>query len=372
MKILCVIDHFGSGGAQRQMVNLACGLKRRGHDIQIFTYFPRFKFFRGQVEAEGIRIHEYSKGRGFSVPVLKTLIGLLRSNHYDVVISYLDNPNIYVELGSLFVHSTKFVVSERSSHYGDGARPVAFVRRCLHRLADKVIANSHSHRVWLESNHRWLQWRCETIFNGIDIKQFHTRAVEAPRRGRTRLIAVGRVGPEKNILNMIDALASFEYANGWLPSITWVGRRAEDTPAGREYCQKVDALLDTLPSIKAVWSWLGERADVPELLSNHHALIHPSFYEGLPNVICEALSAGLPVLASDVCDNGILVKEGERGFLFDPSSPVAIGRAIERFTELGTEEWKQMSNASRRYAEQTLSIDRMVSEYEGLFERLIV
>ena len=46
MKILCVIDSLGSGGAQRQIVNLACGLKKKGHDVDVFVYFPEFSFFR--------------------------------------------------------------------------------------------------------------------------------------------------------------------------------------------------------------------------------------------------------------------------------------------------------------------------------------
>ena len=45
MKVLLIIDHFGAGGAQRQMVELACGLQRRGHAVEMFVYFPRYDFF---------------------------------------------------------------------------------------------------------------------------------------------------------------------------------------------------------------------------------------------------------------------------------------------------------------------------------------
>jgi len=48
----------------------------------------------------------------------------------------------------------------------------------------------------------------------------------------------------------------------------------------------------------------------------HDAFVHPSFYEGMPNVVCEALAAGLPVLVSDVCDHPLLVEKGVQGFLF--------------------------------------------------------
>jgi glycosyltransferase involved in cell wall biosynthesis len=129
----------------------------------------------------------------------------------------------------------------------------------------------------------------------------------------------------------------------------------------------VDSLLDDLPEIKKRWRWLGLRSDIPQLLSDYHALIHPSFYEGLPNVVCEALSAGRPVLASNVCDHSLLVKDGERGFLFNPEEPKDIADAIARAAELGEMGWKNLSRSAREYAEENLDVERMIDAYEDLF-----
>jgi glycosyltransferase involved in cell wall biosynthesis len=74
-------------------------------------------------------------------------------------------------------------------------------------------------------------------------------------------------------------------------------------------------------------------------MQRHDALIHPSLYEGLPNAVCEALAAGLPVLISNVCDHPLLVVEGERGFLFDPSDPLSIAMSIERAAALDADSW---------------------------------
>ena len=116
---------------------------------------------------------------------------------------------------------------------------------------------------------------------------------------------------------------------------------------------------------------MGVQANVAELLHRYPALIHPSLYEGLPNVVCEALACGLPVLASDVCDHALLVSEGERGFLFEPTFPESIAAAITKFSALSGEGRERLSRNARRYAEANLGVERMVSAYEDLFWQLL-
>jgi glycosyltransferase involved in cell wall biosynthesis len=116
---------------------------------------------------------------------------------------------------------------------------------------------------------------------------------------------------------------------------------------------------------------LGERTDVPELLSNHHALILGSFYEGLPNAICEALASGRPVLASDIGDHPILIQNNKTGFLFDPNKPEDIAECIYKFTQLSQKELTAMGHKARQFAEKHLSTDVGVTAYENLFKQLI-
>ena len=370
MKILCVTDSFGSGGAQRQMVNLACGLKQRGHEVEFFIYFPQKSFFRKQVEELGIPIHEFQKGRGFSLELIRRLVSLIRNNYYSIVVSFLDNPNIYAELSSILSPSSKFVVSERCSHLEEKGFINALIKRNLHRLASHLVTNSIAHREWLQKKFPWLKEKVSTIYNGLDVR-FYLGLPNPPHKKKDlKLIAVGRIGLQKNLICFIKALHIFQQTYGWAPSVSWVGRRETVTSKDREYCQQVDDLLKSLPEVKKSWAWLGERSDVPTLLEKHHALILPSFYEGLPNVVCEALAAGRPVLVSDVCDNALLVPDGERGFLFDPSAPETIAKAINQLLALKNDEWVRISKMARQYAETSLSIDRLVTEYEDLFMRL--
>jgi glycosyltransferase involved in cell wall biosynthesis len=370
MKVLLIIDHFGPGGAQRQIVELACGIKRRGHEVEMFVYYPEHVFFRPLLDEHRIIVHEYEKGRGFSFGVLATLIGLIRGRRFDVVVSYLSSANIYAELAVLFAGGSTLVVSERTSHHDDKAPVSDYLRRMMHALSDMVVANSRTHSDWLKKKW-WLRRKTTYIYNGLNLDTFSPEKDPAEPADGLHLVGIGRIGPEKNILNLIAALDQLQIDSGVSPRVSWAGQR-DDSAHGRRYCRRIDEALEAAPEIKRRWRWLGVESDVPGLLRRHDALIHPSVYEGLPNVVCEALATGTPVLVSDVCDHSLLVADGERGFLFDPDSPKSISAAITKFAGLAGDERRRFSRNAREYAEANLGVEKMVSAYEGLFARLLM
>jgi glycosyltransferase involved in cell wall biosynthesis len=370
LQILCVIDHFGSGGAQRQMVELACGLKDRGHEVQIFVYYPEFEFFKSRISLSSIPVASVDKRSCTSWGVVFALWSLMRARRFDVVVAYLSTPSIYVELLGLFARNSKIIVSERSSYHYDESRAFSFLSRCLHGLADHIVVNSESHASWLRTRFPWLAKKVSCIYNGLELTRFAVAPRFPSEQRDLKLLAIGRVTQGKNPLTLVRACVAFQRKHGWAPLVSWVGR-TDETPAERSYAADVNRLLDEHPPIKERWAWLGEQRDIPSLLADHHAVIHPSFYEGLPNVICESLAAGRPVLISDVCDHSLLVKNGERGFLFDPHDPNTIVTALERITGMTSDDWIRMSTNARAYAESMLTTERMVRQYEQLFKRVL-
>ncbi|MEP7242301.1 MAG: glycosyltransferase family 4 protein, partial [Gammaproteobacteria bacterium] len=332
MKLLLVIDHLGMGGAQRQLVELACGLARRGHQIEIFVYFPQYDFFRKRVEAQGIRVIACEKGGGFSTEVWRQLVRLRRGGGFDLVVSFLNSPNVYTELAKIAAPGIPLVVSERCTSHDDATFAAPLARRLLHAVADHVVTNSETHARWLNLK-PWLRGKASCIYNGVDLESLRLGEVAAPVAQELRLLAVGRICPQKNLLNLIAALGLFHQQRGFVPCLSWAGKQDDDVESV-SYRKLIDGALEKLPQVREQWHWLGQQADMPGLFRTHDALIHPSFYEGLPNAVCEALAAGKPVLVSNVCDHPLLVAEGKRGFLFDPADPTTIAAAMGKVADL--------------------------------------
>ena len=359
MKILCVIDSLGSGGAQRQMVNLVCGFKSKGHDVEILIYHPEIDFFRHEVEKAGVPIHEVSKKKGFSLRVVAKLLSLIKSNRFSVIISFLDAPNIYCELAkAISISNVNLIVSERGCCISSPSR----INRLPHILANKVVANSFSHAKWLRSS-MFLKNKIKVIYNGYFIKK-HSGETQSSANGNFRFLVIGRIDEGKNGLRLIQALIESHNNFGISPTVSWIGSQPTDTKS-LKVRQQMDKLLLQNPSVK--WEWLGERSDIQCQLISCDALIHISLHEGLPNVVCEAFIAGRPVIASNVCEHPLLVEDGVRGLLCDPLSPESISNSINRFVNLASVERKLLGDNARQYAEEYLTAERMVTDYESLF-----
>jgi glycosyltransferase involved in cell wall biosynthesis len=347
------------------MVNLACGLKQRGHAVELFVYFPDLRFFRKEIDLAGITVHEVRKRPGFSFDVLFRLIRLFRKGNYDAVVSFLDTPNMYCELAKLFSrYRGKLLVSERNSYLRDRNVWTAYLKRALHVLADRVVCNSHTQGDWLKC-HWHLRKRVSVIYNGYPIGLTQPALPTADPGDTLKFLVVGRVTSQKNGLNLLKALIQYFDKYGSNPLVAWAGRQEHD-PDSLRVRAEMDVLLAGHPAIAENWKWLGERDDIPELLKNCDALLHISLFEGLPNAVCESFIAGRPVIASNVCDHPILVEEGVRGILCAPRSPSSIFLAIERFSDLSVENRKIMGRKARVYAEAYLTLNRMVCEYEAL------
>jgi sugar transferase (PEP-CTERM/EpsH1 system associated) len=118
-------------------------------------------------------------------------------------------------------------------------------------------------------------------------------------------------------------------------------------------------------------AWLpGERRDIPEIMRALDLFVLPSIAEGISNTILEAMSTGLPVVATRVGGNSELVVEGKTGSLVPASDPTAMATAIRAYLR---DPGKLLENgmAGRKRVEKHFSIDSMVSGYLNVYDTVL-
>lgn len=365
MKVLLHIDSLGSGGAQRQLCLLARGLRASGWDVAVAIYHPQFDHFAAQLRAAEVPIVVLPKRHRFSPTVPLHLALEIRRGGWDCVVAFLTAPSVYALCAGALT-GCRVVVSERIGFTAGG--PSQFERAVaeLQRLAAAVVCNSWHHAEAFRAHFPWLGARTTVIFNAVDGAP---AARPAPGVSGGYLLAVGTITPRKNFACLIEALGVLQARGRTVPRVKWagkVGHTSEDASARERAGARLEAL-----GLSDQWEWLGERRDVPQLLTGAMALVHAAVREGFPNAIGEALSAGLPVLASDCGDHSRLVKPGINGFLFDPLRPVDLADRLEELLDLPVGRRKELGRAAAALAASELSLARMVDRYQQLITNVI-
>ena len=116
-------------------------------------------------------------------------------------------------------------------------------------------------------------------------------------------------------------------------------------------------------------SFVGERRDIPQLLSVFDVFVLSSLWEGLPYVLMEAAALAKPVVATDVEGVREIIKPGETGLLVSPKNPEGLARGVITLLQDREQASKLGMNLKREAAGQ-FGLDRMLAEMESLYLKL--
>ena len=111
------------------------------------------------------------------------------------------------------------------------------------------------------------------------------------------------------------------------------------------------------------WKWTDPVINIESEYRTHKALILASVTEGLPNVVCEAMSCGLPCIVSNVLDHPRLVEDGVSGFLFDPSSHIELCNSIKKLIDLTQSQYDEMCTIAANKGKSLFSKNDILNKY---------
>lgn len=353
-RVLCLIESLGSGGAERQLAGLAAMLKKDGNDVKVATYVSK-DFYKPVLDEAGCE-YEYIPNALSPHKRFLKLAKVIRQYQPDVVIAY--SPATAEIACVLKRMSFKFnlIVSERSTtQYLSRSEKIKFF---CYRWADWIVPNSQVQGEFIKNHYPRLAAKVRVITNFVDTDYFSPIDEERELSDVYRMICVGRDDPLKNILRFIDALKLLSDKNVKI-HVDWYGKF--ENAYGQQCREKIDKLcLNDLITLK------GETRSVRDEYRKHDVFCIPSIIEGFPNVLCEAMSCGLPALCSNVCDNPTILENNKGGLLFEPTDANDMAEKIEQFVRLDNMKKKEMGRHNREKALAMFSPSAFLSKYKEI------
>jgi glycosyltransferase involved in cell wall biosynthesis len=235
------------------------------------------------------------------------------------------------------------------------------------RAADAIVAVSEDGRGRLLARRALDRSEILLIKNGVDVDNYR------PREGaKARLLAeVGRTGDAPTI-GMVAQLTDDKGWDVFLETVLLVKRAVPDLAAfvvgGGPRTSEISLSVAHTKLAGTVFL-LGHRSDVQEVLPAFDVVVHTSRREGLPLIVIEAMASGRPVVASDAGGTAELIVPGVTGHVVPVGdSPATADRVIALLGDPSAR--RRMGIAGRERAVGEFTLDRMVSEYQTLYERM--
>jgi len=227
-------------------------------------------------------------------------------------------------------------------------------RRLVKRLTQATAVSDAVRQLWCRHDGIY-PGAVQVVPNGVPDVGVQTRRAKRPTPGRLRVGTVGRLSYEKGMDVLVEA---FALVRRCLPDadLVVVGDGAERAALER---------LASERGLTGAVSFLGLRDDVPALLGGFDVFVLPSRTEGLPMAILEAMSAGLPIVATAVGGVPEVIRHGRNGLLVRPEAPNDLADAIVRVA--CDEDLRcRLGRAARAEFDERYDISHMVDAYEAI------
>ena len=364
-KILFVSPNLAAGGAQRQLINIANGFHRKGYKVSVFLFYDKGNL-RGSLD-ESIKIFspsiKFLERPRFLWILYGTLrlLGIVMTEKPDLLYSR-QWPKISAAItGKILKVKTVSVEGNNLEHtLLLRKRPLLLgIRRLCARISDKVVANSRSLACEVKQVFS-LDSDVAVIYNGIDIEDIRKRSKENQDHkwfgAETPLIlAMGYLkDDQKGFSHLLEAL---EIVNRTKPARLII--------IGNGKKEKLEELSKKL-AIRDKTDFFSTVPNPFPYMAKADIFACSSLYEGLSNVILEALALGKPVISTDHRHGANeIIENGKSGILVPVRDPQEMADAILRVLE--DAEMRQSLEEEAEKRSENFSMDKMISGYEKLF-----
>jgi glycosyltransferase involved in cell wall biosynthesis len=312
-------------GAATATYHFSINMARKGKCVSVLT--SAFGSRRGRSVEEGVTVYRIPAFRKkaerssifqmtmYTVSALLHLLPVVKRERPDVIVVFFSFPCGPLGLFAYLVRKIPYVLLLRGGDVpGSEARLYPFhrllqpLRRLIYAKSATIVANSEGLKyLALKADPGF---RIDVVKNGVDTDFFSPPECPRDTDRRYSFIFAGRFCEQKNIGLLLKAFSLCLQARREIQLIL-----LGDGPVFPRLKSQADALAvnDSL-----LWAGWRSKEDLRSFYRSSDCFVNPSFNEGMPNAVLEAMACGLPVLGSDCIGNREIILNDHNGFLFDP------------------------------------------------------
>ncbi len=371
--VLHVVYRFDIGGLENGVVNLINHLSASKYRHAVLSLTEISDFYK-RIHRTDVEYIALNKPLGHGFWIYPQLFSLFRRLQPSIVHSR--------NLAALEVVVPAFVAGVPVRIHGEHGRDMVdlngsnrkyqWLRRLYKPFVSHYIALSRDLDRYLKLQVHVPSNKVAQIYNGVDAQRFHPvrtlrNVIDDCPFQDPDLWLIGTVGRMQGVKDQTTLANAFIEVLRSLPELRHKLRllMIGDGPLRKQS----QTLLDEAGVADLAWL-PGNRNDIPAIMRGLDCFVLPSLGEGISNTILEAMSSGLPVIATDVGGNGELVVDGYSGTLVPANDPVGMARAIAGYA-LNPSVAQAAGRAGRTLVEERFSLLAMTRGYARLYDDLL-
>lgn len=354
MKVL-VLTNFGMG-IYKFRKEILTELVTSGFDTMVV--FPEDKYVEKIEEIGCKHVSVELERRGMNpfsdLKLLFSYYWLIKEEEPSIVLTYTIKPNIY---GGIICRVLKVPYLTNVTGLGtsvEGGGILSKLSLFLYKLgikkANKVFFQNLVNKEFFENNKIVSDNSILLPGSGVNLKEYQFKNYPDEKK-IIRFLYIGRLMKSKGTFELLESIKEIKQ---YYEDVEFhiVGFSEED------FSEEINKLSQDNKII-----YHGEQEDIHPFIKECHAIINPSYHEGMSNVLLEAAASGRPILASNIPGCREIFDEGISGFGFEPQNSDSLITAIEKFIKLPYEQKKQMAIFSREKVEKEFDRQIIVNEY---------
>ena len=360
LRIAMMIETDGPGGAEVMLVQLAEELRRRGHVVTPVGPLRGEGWLSGRLRSLGFDRRTFHLRRPLDPVCAIELTRMLRELRIEVVHSHEFTMAVYGCAAARWLGVPHVVTMHGNESVMEVWRR-RFALRWSWRNSRAFVAVSDHGRTQMQTRLGLPEDGVRVIPNGVPARpgdRERTRRKLGVDDDEVLILTVGNLRRRKGHAVLIQALAELQRAGCGAPfqlAIAGDGRQRENlTQLTRELGLGERVHL------------LGHRDDIPDLQAAADIFAMPSYWEGMPLAILEAMIIGKAIVASRVGGIPEILREGESGLLVPAGDPLALAGALRRLIEDPAQR-ERIGAAARQSAEADFHVSVMADRYEHLY-----